>query len=104
VNKLQVNGGAKITGAATVGGDLTVTGASTNFRNAIKAVDGAGSELDADTVDTKHASDFVATSTYTASDVLTKIQTVDGSGSGLDAGYGGWVCAKHFGHKQHSGA
>jgi len=55
-NKLQVNGGAKIagtiesTGAATVGGDLTVTGASTNFRNAVKAVDGAGSGLEADTV------------------------------------------------------
>ena len=54
-NKLQVNGGIKgttltTTGAATVGGDLTVTGAGTNFRNAIKAVDGAGSGLDADTV------------------------------------------------------
>jgi len=55
-NKLQVTGNAKITGAiattgaATVGGDLTVTGAGTNFRNAIKAVDGAGSGLDADTV------------------------------------------------------
>ena len=49
-NKLQVNGGANITGAATVGGDLTVTGASTNFRNAVKAVDGSGSGLEADTV------------------------------------------------------
>lgn len=55
-NKLQVNGGAKITGtiesteAATVGGDLTVTGASTNFRNAIKAVDGSGSGLEADKI------------------------------------------------------
>jgi len=55
-NKLQVSGDAKIagtiksTGAATVGGDLTVTGASTNFRNAVKAVDGAGSGLEADTV------------------------------------------------------
>jgi len=44
-NKLQVTGGA------AVSGDLTVTGASTNFQNAIKAVDGAGSGVDADTVD-----------------------------------------------------
>jgi len=55
-NKLQVNGNAKITGtiestgAATVGGDLTVTGAGTNFRNAIKAVDGSGSGLEADKI------------------------------------------------------
>jgi len=59
--------------------------------------DGAGSGLDADTLDTKHASDFATaaqgtkadnalpSSSYTASDVLTKIKTVDGSGSGLDA-------------------
>lgn len=70
---------------AVVTGDLTVTGASTNFRNAIKAVDGSGSAIDADTVDTKHATDFVASSTYSAADVLTKLKTVDGTGSGLDA-------------------
>jgi hypothetical protein len=52
---------------------------------------------DANTVDTKHASDFATAaqgtkadaalpaSSYTAVDVLTKMKTVDGSGSGLDA-------------------
>jgi len=64
----------------------------------IKTVDGSGSGLDADTLDGIHASglasnNYVQTqlgtklnsSSYTASDVLTKIKTVDGSGSGLDA-------------------
>jgi hypothetical protein len=36
-------------------------------------------------VDGYHASSFLQASSYTASDVLTKIKTVDGSGSGLDA-------------------
>lgn len=40
---------------------------------------------DADTVDGYHASSFLQASSYTASDVLTKIKTVDGAGSGLDA-------------------
>ena len=31
------------------------------------------------------AAGYLASSSYTASDVLTKIKTVDGSGSGLDA-------------------
>ena len=51
----------------------------------------------ADTVDTKHASDFATSAqgtkadnalpslSYTASDVLSKLKTVDGAGSGLDA-------------------
>ena len=43
--KLDVQG----TGLFT--GDLTISGASTNFRNAIKAVDGAGSGIDADLLD-----------------------------------------------------
>jgi len=55
-----------MSGNLTVGGDLTVTGASTNFRNAIKAVDGSGSLIDADMVDGQHASDLGGTlSCYT---------------------------------------
>lgn len=59
--------------------------------------DGAGSGLDADLLDGKHSSDFATSaqgtkadnalpaSSYTASDILTKLKTVDGPGSGLDA-------------------
>jgi uncharacterized protein (AIM24 family) len=63
----------------------------------IKTVDGAGSGLDADTLDgmdstafataaqgTKADAALPATS-YTVADVLAKIKTVDGAGSGLDA-------------------
>ena len=39
----------------------------------------------ADTLDGYHASSFLQASSYTASDILTKIKTVDGAGSGLDA-------------------
>ena len=66
--------------------------------NKIKTVDGSGSGLDADTLDglnstSLSSNNYVQTqlgtklnsSSYTASDVLTKIKTVDGSGSGLDA-------------------
>jgi len=42
---------AVFAGSITIGGDLTVSGASTNFRNAIKAVDGSGSLIDADLLD-----------------------------------------------------
>ena len=63
----------------------------------IKTVDGAGSGLDADTVDGQHASAFATAAqgvkadnalpvaSYTAADVLAKVKTVDGVGSGLDA-------------------
>jgi hypothetical protein len=51
----------------------------------VKTVDGAGSGLDADTLDGFHASYFLPSSTYTATDVLNKLKTVDGAGSGLDA-------------------
>lgn len=62
----------------------------------IKNVDGAGSGLDADTVDGYHASYFATADhnhdsvyvklvDYEDSDVLNKIKNVDGSGSGLDA-------------------
>lgn len=49
------------------------------------ANDGAGSGLDADLLDGHDTSYFLASSSYTASDVLTKIKTVDGAASGLDA-------------------
>lgn len=41
--------------------------------------------LNADSIDNYHASDFVASSTYSASDLLLKLKTVDGSGSGVDS-------------------
>ena len=49
--------------------------------------DGAGSGLDADTVDGKHASAFALTDLSNVSDstILSKLKNVDGSGSGLDA-------------------
>lgn len=47
--------------------------------------DGSGSGLDADLLDGQHGSYYLPASSYTASDVLTKIKTVDGTGSGLDA-------------------
>ena len=47
--------------------------------------DGAGSGLDADLLDGKHASSFLLAAAYTAADILSKLKGVDGSGSGLDA-------------------
>lgn len=80
---LNVSGDFAVTGAGTVGGDLTVTGASTNFRTAIRAVDGAGSGVDADLLDGKGsdnqfgawASATVGSSTLAATDgVLIMVQ------------------------------
>jgi hypothetical protein len=69
----DVSGSATFTnlGNAT----LTVTVADDSHNHVISNVDGLQSALDAK----------LASSSYTASDVLTKIKTVDGSGSGLDA-------------------
>ena len=50
--KLDVAGTGRFTG------DLTVSGASTNFRNAVKAVDGSGSGIDADLLDGVSSGDF----------------------------------------------
>jgi len=83
-------------GDFTVSGDLTVMGASTNFRAAIVAVDGSGSGIDADKLDTYHATDFVSSSTYSALDVLTKIKTVDGAASGLDAQFFAGLATSSF--------
>src|SRR5690606_2630818 len=47
--------------------------------------DGAGSLLDADKLDGQQGSYYLAASSYTAADVLTKIKTVDGHNSGIDA-------------------
>jgi hypothetical protein len=54
---------------------LSVTVADDSHNHVISNVDGLQTALDAK----------LASSSYTASDVLTKIKTVDGSGSGLDA-------------------
>ena len=54
---------------------LAVTVADDSHNHVISNVDGLQTALDAK----------LASSSYTASDVLTKIKTVDGSGSGLDA-------------------
>ena len=54
---------------------LTVTVADDSHNHIISNVDGLQTALDAK----------LASSSYTAADVLTKVKTVDGSGSGLDA-------------------
>ena len=54
---------------------LSVTVADDSHNHVISNVDGLQTALDAK----------LASSSYTASDVLTKVKTVDGSGSGLDA-------------------
>ena len=68
-----------VTGSATFtnlgNATLTTTIADDSHNHIIGNVDGLQSALDAK----------LASSSYTASDVLTKIKTVDGSGSGLDA-------------------
>ena len=89
-------------GVTAIGG---VTGFAADILTEIKTVDGTGSGLDADLLDGQHGAyyavaatensrlantnAFIATkldsSSYTASDVLTKIKTVDGASSGLDA-------------------
>jgi hypothetical protein len=51
----------------------------------IKTVDGAGSGLDADTLDGLNSDAFVLASAYTDANVLARIKNVDGPGSGLDA-------------------
>lgn len=55
----------------------------------VKAVDGAGSGLDADTLDGLHAADidakYLKLADYTDAAVLGKVKAVDGAGSGLDA-------------------
>jgi hypothetical protein len=49
------------------------------------ADEGSGNGLDADTLDGQQGTYYLAASTYTASDVLTKLLTVDGTGTNLDA-------------------
>ena len=55
----------------------------------VKAVDGAGSGLDADTLDGLHAADmdarYLKLADYTDAAVLTQVKAVDGAGSELDA-------------------
>ena len=62
-----------VSGSGTT--SITVTVADDSHNHVISNVDGLQAALDAK----------LASSSYTASDVLTKIKTVDGSGSGLDA-------------------
>lgn len=69
-----------------------ITPSASQILTAIKTVDGAGSGLDADTLDGQHGSYFYPannpngyTNDQTPSEILTAIKTVDGSGSGLDA-------------------
>ena len=89
-------------GVTAIGG---VSGFASDILTELKTVDGAGSGLDADLLDGQQGSyyavaatensrlantnAYIATkldsSSYTASDVLTKIKTVDGASSGLDA-------------------
>ena len=105
---LNVNGlGAKAIvdskGNALTAGKLRLNGVyalrfdGTNFVLLGEAIEGSGSGLDADLLDGKDSTAFATAaqgtkadaalpaSSYTASDVLTKLKTVDGSGSGIDA-------------------
>ena len=88
-NYLQTQLGTKLNSSSYTAADVLTK---------IKTVDGAGSGLDADLLDGKTSTNFTSnnyvqtqlgtklnSSSYTASDVLTKIKTVDGAGSGLDA-------------------
>lgn len=65
------------------------------------AVAGAGGFVslnirDADLLDGQHGSYYLAASSYTASDVLTKLKTVDGGASGLDAQYLNGIASSGF--------
>jgi len=66
---------AVFAGSITIGGDLTVSGASTNFRNAIKAVDGSGSLIDADLLDTKNLASASTVDTVVLRDTSGDINT-----------------------------
>lgn len=63
----------------------SATYTAANVLSKLLTVDGAGSGLDADTVDGINAASFQLASGYTAADVLSKLLTVDGPGSTLDA-------------------
>ena len=69
----DLTGNVSINGSANV--TLTAAVVADSHNHVISNVDGLQSALDGK----------LASSSYTASDVLTKIKTVDGSGSGLDA-------------------
>jgi len=78
-NSGYITGNQTITLSGDVSGSgttsIAVTIADDSHNHVISNVDGLQTALDAK----------LASSSYTASDVLTKIKTVDGSGSGLDA-------------------
>lgn len=69
----DVSGSATFDGTANI--TITATVADDSHNHTIANVDGLQAALDGK----------LASSSYTAADVLTKIKTVDGSGSGLDA-------------------
>jgi hypothetical protein len=75
--------------ASVAGIDLSVFLATANLLTAMKAVDGAGSGLDADLLDGLHASAFARTSDLTGllatADLQYQIWLVDGAGSWIDA-------------------
>ncbi|HEY0626689.1 MAG TPA: hypothetical protein VGD10_08135 [Allosphingosinicella sp.] len=64
-----------------VAGDITRAG----FSVWDSGNDGSGSGLDADLLDGQHGSYYLPAASYTAADVLAKINSVDGPGSGLDS-------------------
>jgi hypothetical protein len=84
---LVVTGGVGISENLYVGGNFSVTGTAQVNGNTVwhAGNDGTTSGLDADLLDGQHGSYYLPASSYTASDVLTKLLTVDGDGSGLDA-------------------
>lgn len=69
-------------------GAMSITGSSLNFNGSqiwTAGNDGTGSGLDADLLDGQEGAYYLAASSYTAADVLSKLLTVDGAGSNLDA-------------------
>lgn len=101
----SVTGTFEVSGNTTVGGTLGIAGALTgaagafttltsggsavvtaaNMLTNILAVDGPGSNIDADLLDGQHGAYYLPAASYTAADVLAKLLTVDGPGSNIDA-------------------
>jgi hypothetical protein len=75
----EANGGADDSRA------LTPKKAKAALLTWLLAQDGAGSGIDADLLDGKHAAAFLELVNFTGAAVLTKLLTADGAGTGLDA-------------------
>ncbi len=84
-NMTAIDGAIKANGNAITGKLDASAYTAADVLAKMVSVDGAGSLLDADTVDGKHATDFMAATGFTGAAILALLLGVDGSGSGLDA-------------------